>query len=179
MNRLIILIALLLPTMGDAKVIKIGMIENEITADIICDIIKDGDVVIVDSPGGYVNTAMRLSHCIHNKDVIVQVERAVSASFFAVLAGNKVCFNNKAIFGLHSYYSADLHDINKKSEYTIEQFRVVYRQTGGQIKFWNYTNMEIYAVLGIIMLTPPEHLAFVPPSDIIKLLGSRYIGECK
>lgn len=159
-----------------AKDVPIGLIEYGITAKNICNLIKDGDKVVIDSPGGSVSDAFSISDCIRKKDVTVEVRNAMSSATFLVLASKKTCFNTTATIGFHSPFRLD-HN-GAVEVYGINGLRRYGHYMYKELKGWGYTNSESYTVIGITMLTPTSGINIIDYNSMVKLLGSRYIGEC-
>ena len=169
--------ALLAGRHAEAKEMTVGTIEFKITAFNICNSLEDGDVVRLFSNGGIVLEAMEIAACIRKKDVTVKVEKASSAATFIVLAGKKICFSDKVIMGFHSPYSFSPKGLMVMAG--INSLRDYSRYVGHKMNGWGYTNLEIYSILGLTMITPSNDMAYMHYDNAVVLLGDRYIGECK
>ena len=162
---------------ASAKDLTIGTIEYKITAFNICNSIEDGDNIKVLSGGGNVIEAMEIAACIRKKDVLLEVERAFSAATFIVLAGKKICFSPETPIGFHSP-----HRYSKKGLMVmagINELRDYSQFIGHRMKGWGYTDLEIYTVIGITLITPSNDMLVLPYPHIQTILGKRFIGECK
>ena len=178
MKKLIsIALALALTFSVYAKDVSIGAIERGITANNVCSVLEDGDKVRILSPGGAVDEALLISNCIRNKEVIVEVETALSAATYLVLAGKKVCFNMLVQMGFHSPYTTDrgglivVYGINELRDFANEISHDLFR--------WNYTSLERYSILGIMLIAPFNDMRYLYYHQLVTLLGDRYIGGCK
>jgi len=160
-----------------ANDLTIGNIEYKITAFNICNTIEDGDSVKVVSGGGNVIEAMEIAACIRKKDVIIEVERAFSAATFIVLASKKVCFSPLTPIGFHSPHRYSEKGLMVMAG--INELRDYSRFVGHRMKGWGYTDLEIYTIIGITLITPSNDMLILPYPYIQTLLGDRFIGECK
>lgn len=177
--KLLILLVLMVPVQAFSNDIHIHGIKYETTARIVCKLLKDGDVIKLNSTGGYVDTAIDIANCVQSKDILVEVTKADSAAFYIALSANKVCFTAKAVFGLHSYRPASIDNINDSSEYNIHELRHMYNNEGRWLRTLGYTKLQVYSILGLMMMTPSNSVNILSHADMISLLGKRYIGYCK
>ncbi len=165
------------PNKAEAKNITIGLIEYGVTASNVCNTLQDGDVLKLRTQGGSVDEAHKLVECIRNKDVIVQVIEANSAGIFVVFGAKKVCLTKRTEVATHSPYA--VWPDGSIMTLTMDQVRASLAHWGKQLIKQGYPPEDVFFLLGITIMTPAEDMTPIRKPTLKRLLGDRYIGECR
>lgn len=174
----VLLIILLTPVQGKggSKEYKLGPIDKDSNSKI-CPLIKEGDTLLIDSPGGDVLPAILIAECTSNKNIKIKVKRADSAATFIVLASKNVCLmSSESTLGFHTpmyalpggkYVEPDLKKLRRFISLTVQYY-----------KEWGYNHYQISAIIGITMYTPSSQISTLAEEDLKRLLKYRLKGIC-
>lgn len=170
------LVLLVCSAFVEAKEIRIGLIEHNVTATNVCAAIEHGDVIILNTGGGSVSEGHALAECIRSKNVLVKVRKALSAGVYLVFGAKRVCFDIGARVGAHSPYTS--YSDGSIKYLTTTRIRNLLGSWGNTLYSYGYTQESIFYLLGVTIMTPPESISYIPLRTVKAILGDRYVGEC-
>lgn len=143
----------------------------------ICQHVKDGDTIILNSGGGYIDAGRAIMKCVKDKDVTFAVEEAYSMATTIMLAGEKVCMFDDAPLGFHQpYYTLFRTPIY----FEREELNEIYAEDAKYLRGLGYSELKIiYLERFGDIARDASRLAMMPHGTMAGILGDRFVGRCE